>query len=37
MKNLKTHIGISIDEIMNDKQIVNKLEKISDKLDKIWY
>jgi hypothetical protein len=23
--------------MMNDKQIVSKLEKISDKLDKIWF
>lgn len=37
MKNLKTHREISIDEMMNDKQIINKLEKLSDKLDKIWY
>ncbi len=25
------------DSMMNDKQIVSKLEKISDKLDKIWF
>lgn len=25
------------DEMFNDKQIISKLEKISDKLDKIWF
>lgn len=25
------------DSMMNDKQIISKLEKISDKLDKIWF
>lgn len=25
------------DDMMNDKKIVNKLEKISDKLDTIWF
>lgn len=25
------------DEIIQDKQIVSKLEQISDKLDKIWF
>jgi len=25
------------DSMMNDNQITNKLEKISDKLDKIWF
>lgn len=25
------------DEMMNDKQIISKLEKISDKLDNIWF
>lgn len=25
------------DDMINDKQIVSKLEKVSDKLDKLWF